>query len=219
MSSMSVRVGVQGVALAAALAWAGACGGGDDDDDQATDASSPPMADAARPDAAPPDADPCALCTPTQDCAAACACPADPSFDPFTPILTMMDTAMLAPTVLGIAAFSPDGADIHALVVGFHPTDTPVGVDIDLSTVPLSDAPFVGLGYDVDVASMTTRGTLRSTAGTLHLTRRCNAGVGGTMAGVVLVEVDAEADPPVVLPGGCSFTIPSVAFSFGAACP
>jgi hypothetical protein len=208
-----------------ALACAIGCGS---DDDGAPDAGSP--------DAAAPDAAVCAMtmcgedcvdtatshdhcgtcsesCTPAQDCAeSACACPAiTVAEDAF--VLAQMDTDMLAPTILGIGLYG-DEPLVHALVIGFEDPGTDTGTDIDLAA---GAPPFVGLGYDVNVMTQNFRSVYRAQSGTLHLTRRCAAGVAGTIADVAMVEVDPDSD--AVIADGCSLSIASLAFDFGDDCP
>jgi hypothetical protein len=153
-------------------------------------------------------------CTPAQDCAtSACACP-EFALVADDIILSQMDADMLAPTILGIGLYPGEGA-VNALVIGFDDPATPTGTDIDLSD---GEPPFVAIGYDIDVETREFRSAYRAQTGTLALTRRCAAGVAGTVTGADLVEVDAEADPPVPLTDGCTATIESIAFDFGDPC-
>ncbi len=228
-----------GLASVPLLVLAG-CGGGGEG---TADASPPP--DVAVPDAEPPDAIPCdhtvcgsecvdtssnpdhcgecfRECTPSQECAASdCACPEIvPPTGELGQFLTQMDDEILAPTVLGIGVYTPDDSILHAVVIGFHPTDTPVDTDLDLSVPEAGDPPFVGFGFDLDVNDQTYRGSFRSISGTLHLTTRCADGVAGTMSNVVLHEVDATADPPEPYEDPCTIEIESLSFDyFSGLCP
>lgn len=198
------------------------------------DSASP---DAGPPDASAPDATPCDMtlcgddcvdtrtstdhcggcfqpCTPAQDCDQSCQCPTiDIAADDF--VLAQMDDAMLAPTILGVGLYGDGSSATSALVIGFEDPGTPTDTDIDLAG---GDLPFVAVGYDIDVTSREFRSAYRAQTGTLHLTRRCAAGVAGTVTGASLVEVDPEADPPTALPGGCTAEIESIAFDFGDPC-
>lgn len=164
-----------------------------------------------------------ATCCPTAGhvCApsgGACACPAALVREPFSTVIDQMDTMRQAPDVLGIGIVDGTDGKLHALVVGFHPTTTAVGTDIVLPVVPLGDVPFVGFGYDVNIASQTTRATYFSSQGTLRLTRRCAAGVAGTMASVTLRE-QTSIDDQTPHPQGCMLAVPDLAFDFGSSCP
>jgi len=155
-------------------------------------------------------------CSPSQDCLSSdCECPTiEAPSGTFAPILRQMDAEILAPTVLGIGAYSPDGTTIHAVVIGFHPTDTPVDTDLDLSVPTAGAPPFVGFGFDLDTVYRTYRGSFRSVSGTLHLTTRCEAGVAGTMSNVLLHEVDATTNPPEPYEDPCTVEIESLSFDF-----
>jgi hypothetical protein len=153
-------------------------------------------------------------CTPAQDCEQTCQCPTI-AFAAGDFILSQMDTDMLAPTILGIGLYS-DADVVDALVVGFADPDTPTGTDIALAVD--ADTPFVAIGYDIDTGTREFRGALRAQSGTLNLTRRCAAGVAGTVTGASFIEVDPQSDPPVVLADGCLADIESLAFDFGDPC-
>ncbi len=152
-------------------------------------------------------------CTPAQDCDQACRCPTiEILADDYTN-LSQMDPDMLAPTILGVGVYSK-GDGLDALVVGFE-TDTLTDTDIDLSA---GDPPFVAIGYQIDVTTREYRSALRAQTGTLHLTRRCAAGVAGTVTAAMFAEVDPEADPPAPLADGCTAEIASIDFDFGDPC-
>lgn len=157
-------------------------------------------------------------CTPARDCAAsACGdCPAI-VINPVAMVLFEMDDQMLAPQILGIGAYA-DGAIIQAVVVGFEDPGTLTAQDIDLAGIQMGDAPFVGLGFDVDTTSRDFRAVYRATAGTLNLSDRCATSVSGTITGAMLVEVDATVNPPTAIPGGCTAQIADLDFSWGQPC-
>ncbi len=154
-------------------------------------------------------------CTPA---GGACECPAEIVPQPFSTVIDQMDTVMQAPDVLGIGVI--DGTDglLHALVIGFEPVSTPLDTDIALPTSPQGNAPFVGIGYDVDVIAQTTRSTLFASQGTLRLSRRCAAGVAGSITGLTLREQTTTADP-TPHPMGCTLAVPDLVFDFGSTCP
>jgi hypothetical protein len=157
-------------------------------------------------------------CSPIQACeGTGCECPGLTVPNPLSFFIETMDTQMYAPLVLGIGAFTePNTGALHALVIGFDPQDVVLDTPIALTA---GSTPFVGVGYDVNVATGATRGTLRSTAGTLSLAQACAEGVQGTMADVVVAEVDATTEPPTVLGNGCSFALPGLTFQLGSNCP
>ena len=206
------------------LAWAVGCGS----DGGASPDAAP--ADASVPDAAPCDFTRCGEecvdtsastdhcggcfqpCTPAQDCAGSCECPAIAIAG--EPVIDQMDDEMLAPTILGIGIFSV-ADDLDALVIGFAVPGTPTDTDIDLSA---GDPPFVAIGYQVNTTTQEFRSAYRAQTGTLNLTRACAAGVAGTVTGAALVEVDPTSDPPTVLEDGCTAAIESLAFDFGDPC-
>ena len=138
--------------------------------------------------------------------------------DPLATIIEQMDTVMQPPEVLGIGIV--DGTDglLHAFVVAFHPTDTPVDTDLVLPSAPFGAVPFAAVGFDVNVAQQTTRSTFFPAAGTLRLVRRCEVGVAGTLTGAVLRE-QTRIDDQTPHPDGCTLTLPDIAFDYGQPCP
>jgi hypothetical protein len=151
-------------------------------------------------------------------CAPACTCPSAILPQPFSTVITQMDTTRKAPAVLGIGVVSGSDSKLHALVVAFDPTATPVGADIALPASPFGDAPFVALGYDVDVGKQTTRSTFFASEGTVNLTRRCAGGVAGSITGVMMRE-QTSPDDPTPAPGGCTLAVADLAFDYGSSCP
>jgi hypothetical protein len=155
-------------------------------------------------------------CTPAQRCETSeCACPSI-EITPAGFVLSQMDLELQAPAILGIGIYS-DEPDLDALVIGFL-ADSPLDTPIDLATTATGGAPFVGLGYRIDIATQTYTAAYRATSGTLTLTRRCAKGVAGSLAGVALVEVDPAASGVVLVDGGCTTAIAELAFSHGGAC-
>src|SRR2546423_2258985 len=126
--------------------------------------------------------------TAAYECAPGCTCPSGIVPQPFATVITQMDTMRKAPAVLGIGVMSAPDGKLHAIVVAFDPMATPINSDIALPTMPFGAVPFVALGYDVNVAKQTTRSTFFSSQGTLNLTRRCAAGVAGSIRGVTMRE-------------------------------
>jgi hypothetical protein len=148
----------------------------------------------------------------------ACECPNSLVPMPFATIIDQMDTTRQPPDVLGIGILDGPDAKLHALVVGFHPTTTATGTDFALPIAPLGTTPFVGVGYDVNVAAQTTRSTYFASQGTLNLTRRCPMGVAGSITGLVMRE-QTSIDDETPHPQGCMLTVPDVVFDYGNVCP
>jgi len=153
-------------------------------------------------------------CTPAQDCDETCQCPTIEIAAADYTHVSQMDPDMLAPTILGVGVYSK-GDVLNALVIGFDDPGTLTGTDIDLSA---GDPPFVAIGYRIDITTREYRSALRAQTGTLNLTRRCSAGVAGTVTGAELVEIDPDENAPVPLDGGCTAAIESITFDFGDPC-
>jgi hypothetical protein len=177
---------------------------------------------ATTPDAA-PDAPACAgmtcgttCCTPAADCAGdTCACPAG-----FVPDAPMFITGVVVdnlPQVAGLHAaigqFDANGKR-DAILVAYDPNTAPIGIDIDLATVPDLK---IGFGYDIDPLQ-NIRSAYRITHGTLRLDSVCTIGVSGSVTGGMLEEIDLF-DNLASIPNGCTFALPSVTFAVAKACP
>jgi hypothetical protein len=67
------------------------------------------------------------------------------------------------------------------------------------------------------VTTTQARSTFLATSGSVTLTRRCAAGIAGSLANVTLVEIDPVTFAPIN--GGCTTTISQLAFDIGGACP
>jgi hypothetical protein len=147
-----------------------------------------------------------------------CACPTSVLPDPLATVIEQMDTVMRPPDVLGIGIVDGTDGQLHAFVVAFHPTDTPLDTDLVLPVAPLGDAPFAAVGYDVNVTAQTTRSTYFPAGGTLRLVRRCAGGVAGTLTGGVLRE-QTSIDDATPHPEGCMLTLPDITFDYGQPCP
>jgi hypothetical protein len=152
--------------------------------------------------------------------AGACTCP--PAFVPAAIEPTTLDQFQSGMGIQVAIAPNIDGT-INPLLVGYPMTDPVLDTDIDLSTVPLGQAPFVGAGYAFDVQAMTTDAAYVATAGTLRLTKACGTEAEGTLTDVTFHGVigDLGSSTVTIDPDGCTFTVPSVAFHIGGAtaCP
>ena len=158
------------------------------------------------------------VCHGGEACDTTCAC-APSAFIPDMIMAGMFDrfegggaaTIAIGPT------FGSGG--INPFIVGYTATPT-LDTDIDLSTIPLGDLPFVAIGYRFDLGSMTTDAAFTATAGTLRLTRACGTEVEGTLTGATFSGVNGGLMAPEIDPLGCSITVPSIAFHImTAACP
>jgi hypothetical protein len=207
------------ILCACSLALVAACGSSSGDPGAADAASAADGAVAAL-DAGgqTPDASSACDCTPSQACVErACVCPQGFVPDPLTPLLTQVDAEREAPNVLAIVIFTGTDAKLHAVVAGYHPEQTAVATDLDLAASP-TDAPYVALAYAVNPITQTNVSAFRSTAGTMHLTRRCASGAAGSITGVLLSEVSQDEGASGFLEGGCTYELPAIAFDIGGAC-
>jgi hypothetical protein len=119
---------------------------------------------------------------------------------------------------LAIGPTFANGA-INPFVVGYSAT-TMLNRNIDLSTIPLGEAPFVAAAYRFDLQTMSTDAAYTATAGTLRLTRACGTEVEGTLTDATFRGVTGGFTTPVIDPLGCTITVPSITFHImTAACP
>jgi len=152
---------------------------------------------------------------------AACGCPDASIFpDPFHGDIQLIDPNQVPGALTAVALFSaPDGA-AHTLVVGYRP-DTPVGVSLPFvppNSQAGSNTPFAGIGWRVNLTTQTALTGFYATAGSVILSRACTGGVAGTLSNLTFTEQTATRDQ-TPYPGGCSFTVASIAFDVGTSCP
>lgn len=151
-------------------------------------------------------------CTPAATCAAsACGCPA--AFIGATPpvLATQMVMAQTG-FVTGVAAVTGTDSNNHAVVVtaaDAAPLNTSLPVNVNSQV-------FVAVAYELLSANQ-ARSTYLATSGTVKLTRRCTAGIAGTISNAMLVEVDPMTFQPIA--GGCSTTVTQLAFDIAQPCP
>jgi hypothetical protein len=214
------------------LGLAAGCG----DDAADTDAAPIDLFDATPPDAGVPDAFVCTqtecgtecvntdtdpdhcggcfmACTPAADCDAPdCLCP--DNFVPGSPsfLMAQVSDTLAPPNLVGIGGFAGSDSGLHVLAVLFAP-DATTGVDIDLTD---TNAPVVGLGYELDTGTFTPRSGFVATAGTIHLTRACADGLAGTVTDATFAEADFTTLSPIT--DGCGFSGVTFAFDIGDSC-
>jgi hypothetical protein len=215
------------------LALVAACG-----DDAPAQPDAAVIPDAPAPDAAPVCANPNKMCGSTcldvtgdeencgdcgvtckggEACDSACACAPDfipatiepGSFDQFQGAMGV--TIAIGPT------FGSGG--INPVVLGYNAA-TPIGTDIDLSTIALGGVPFVGAAYRFNINTMATDARFVVTAGTLHLTKACDTEVEGTLTNATFSGINGDLMDPQIDPLGCTKTVPTMTFHImTAACP
>jgi hypothetical protein len=208
-----------------------ACGGGDNN----PDAQLVPTTDAPPPDASRPDAFVCTLtecggecvdtssdpdhcggcddaCQSGAECEASdCVCIANYLPNAITPGgLDQVFTQAGITIRLGVLL----GGQINALGIGYNGS-TETGVEYAL-TGELAP-PLVLSAYNVDVATMNAEAGFVAVAGTLEFTDICAEGIAGTLTGVTFQA--ANLDTLSIDPNGCTFAVPTLTFSIGAACP
>ncbi|HVK87450.1 MAG TPA: hypothetical protein VM513_25210 [Kofleriaceae bacterium] len=158
-------------------------------------------------------------CKGGQACETTCVCPT-----PFVPAtLTPTNFDQLDSSGGVQVAISPNiNGSINPVIIGYPATDPVLDTDIDLSTIPLGQAPFVGAAYRFDLTAMTTDANYVATAGTLNLTSACSTSVEGTLTNATFRGIvgDLQSQTVTVDPEGCMFTVETLAFHIGAtACP
>jgi hypothetical protein len=157
-------------------------------------------------------------CRGGEACDLTCAC-APTTFIPATIAPGMFDQFQPAGG-LTIAIGPTFGAGgINPVVLGYA-ADVPLATDIDLSTIPIGDAPFVAALYRFDVGTMATDAAYVATAGTLRLTSACGSDVEGTLTGATFRGVNGGLMNPMIDPAGCTITVPTMTFHISTApCP
>jgi hypothetical protein len=146
-------------------------------------------------------------CSPAQECSGQCSCPA--LMVAASPGGLYVDDEKAAPLLLALSMFSADGGS-HAVAVGYHPIDSPLATDIDLS----SSGEFVALAYKVNLLAGTATASFRAASGTLRFSKRCTGGAAGTITAAHFVELDSS-EPPQVIAGGCTYDAPAITFQVG----
>ena len=157
------------------------------------------------------------VCDPGEACqASVCACP--PSFVPAMPsfIQQMVDTGTLPGATLGIGGML--NSTIDAMIVAYPTASVMVGRDYVLSGAQPGMPPFVAVGYDLDLDTLTPSASFYATGGTLRFTRICAGGFEGTLTAGHFVAVMGLMNPTLV-PNGCAFDVPLITFAYGNACP
>jgi hypothetical protein len=156
------------------------------------------------------------VCDPGEACQqSACACP--PAFVPAEPqfVQQQVDATILQGATLGIGGML--GGTIDAMIVAY-PTDTvQTNHAYDLTANPPGTPPFMAVGYDLDLDTLTPSASFYATRGTPTFTRICPAGFVGTLHNGHFVAVMGLMNPTLV-PNDCAFDVPMVSFAYGD-CP
>lgn len=148
----------------------------------------------------------------------ACAC-APTDFVPAALVESQFDQLMGVGQGITIALNPNIGDGINPFIVGYD-AQTPIDADIDLSTITLGNAPFVGAGYGFDLQTNEIDASFFATAGTLHIDEVCATHMEGTLTNATFRGITGGFTNPAVDPDGCMFTVASVTFAMGTtACP
>ncbi len=149
-------------------------------------------------------------CVPAASCEASeCACPATFLGGTHQVLATTMIAAQPG-FVSGVDGVLGRDSASHGVVVTAAitaPLGTPLAVNGNV---------FVAIAYAVSTGTQ-ARSTFLATAGTVTLSRRCAAGIAGSLANLALVEVDPVTFAPIA--GGCTTTVTQLAFDVGGPCP
>lgn len=143
----------------------------------------------------------------------ACAC-APTDFVPATLAESEFDQLMAVGQGITIALNPNLNNGIHPFIVGYD-AQTPIDADIDLSTVTLGTAPFVGAGYNFDLGTNAIDASFVATAGTLHIDEVCATHMEGTLTNATFRGITGGFTNPTIDPDGCTFTVASVTFAMG----
>ena len=153
-------------------------------------------------------------CTSGKVCAArACSCP--PSFAPETITATAQDMVRtdLPGAFVAITPFS-DGANLDIAAVGYSRTTTVINQAYTLSGTNPGTPPFFALGYKLNLSTFTPAASFYATSGTWRFTKACDKGASGTLTNATFQGVTSIQNPTID-PNGCTFTVPTLAFSTG----
>jgi hypothetical protein len=148
-------------------------------------------------------------CTPAASCAAsACACPAT-FLDDHRPVIATQMLSSSPGLYTGAVAVTGLDALSHVVVVT-STTTAPLH-----TALPVNGQVYAAIEYDATSATQ-TRSAYLAASGTVTLTRRCAAGIAGTMSNLSLVEINPTT--LAAIPGGCSTSLGQFAFDIGGPC-
>lgn len=157
--------------------------------------------------------------------ASTCACPAE-AFIPATVTPSGFDPVQGQQGITAAIGIITAGNAVHVLLVSYVNSDaatnpTVLDQEYDLATITPPNVPTVGAGYNVSIQSQSADATYVATEGKITFTTACSIGASGTLTGVTFkgATVDLQTGQLTVDPLGCTFTVPSVTFSIGKACP
>ncbi|MEZ4398737.1 MAG: hypothetical protein R3B06_01865 [Kofleriaceae bacterium] len=153
-------------------------------------------------------------CATTQVCTdGVCGCPT--IAPPAAPSLLQSGTRAMGPITVGFGGIL--GPTIDAVIAGYPTATVEVGVPYTL--VGDRNPPFVGYGYDLDLATQVPKLAYFASAGVVTFTKICPMGFSATLTDATFNQVAGLMDPTPVA-GGCTFATPSLTVSFGdVACP
>ena len=157
------------------------------------------------------------VCDPGEACQLSnCACP--PSFVPAAPnfVQQQIDATLLPGATLGIGGML--NSTIDAIIVAYPTATVQVNHNYDLAGATAGSPPFVAAGYDINLDNFTPSASFYATRGTLRFTKVCADGFAGTLTSGHFVAVMGLMNPTLV-PNGCAFDVPTMAFAYGNACP
>ena len=137
--------------------------------------------------------------------------PAAPNF-----VQQQIDATLLPGATLGIGGML--NSTIDAIIVAYPTATVQVNHNYDLAGATAGTPPFVAAGYDINLDNFTPSASFYATRGTLRFTKVCADGFAGTLTSGHFVAVMGLMNPTLV-PNGCAFDVPTMAFAYGNACP
>lgn len=148
-------------------------------------------------------------CVPAASCVSStCNCPAP--FIGATPQVLATQMIQSQPGfVTGVSGVVGTDANNHGVVVTASAT-APLN-----TALPVNGQVYVAIAYELFTATQ-AKSTFLATGGTVRLTRRCAAGLGGTLQNLTFVEVNPTTLQPI--PDGCTTTIAQLAFDIAQPC-
>lgn len=148
-----------------------------------------------------------------------CTCPA--GFVPANPTF-LFDTLtdQIPGAITGFGLYSSGGvSDALGVAYPIDELGAPTAViDTPYTLTGALEAPGIVAGYNVNIQTQTADAAYAVTAGTVTFTEICDVGFSGHADDLTFTGVESLTNP-VPDPEGCTFTVASLTFSFGDACP